>query len=613
MTAYIKHSAGECWFTADEVIVTWEGFGAPPSKKAASPLRARLSEVILLERDVTFGGDRTERLRIFTPLHAGENFADDPWTLNIRSVRGTAQDRAEAFVRDAAKSVSLVTGRPVDQVLLTVKNLKHQPGALRPASRAPDVAPQSVVPVLPSQTASPVADPQPVQAMPPPVGPPLKNDPAPSQPVPTSSRGTPAAAGDVGIFGARGKARELQSELAAVTAQRDWAHAELNRLGALDAVTLQLEIEGLRQQVSQRRLELAEVDRQLAALRERVIATTDMEVLQEVGVYEYTHPLDDAVQFRAVLDSIKERIRMMNRADGNAVEGSTNWSVNGSLPKGRKLVREFSKLLLRAYNNEADNLVRTLKPYKLVPSAERLTKAKETIERLGATMDIRVNPEYHGLRLEELSLTADYLNRLAVEREMEREERERLREERRAQLEMERAREKLDNELAKHQYALKRLRAQGDVEAIARMEAEIAEIKKAIMDVAYRQANLRAGFVYVISNIGSFGERMVKIGMTRRQEPRDRVRELSDASVPFNFDLHAIHFSKDAVGVETQLHQRFSDRRVNLVNTRREFFYVTPSEVRDAMIDIVGDLLEFNEVGEAAEFHQSINQTRRAH
>jgi Domain of unknown function (DUF4041) len=97
----------------------------------------------------------------------------------------------------------------------------------------------------------------------------------------------------------------------------------------------------------------------------------------------------------------------MIRADGGAVLHSTEWTVNGSAAQGRKMVREYSKLMLRAYNAEADNLVRGLKPYKLDAAIERLRKVAETIRRLGATMGIRISDEYQALRVYELEVTAD--------------------------------------------------------------------------------------------------------------------------------------------------------------------------------------------------------------
>jgi Meiotically up-regulated gene 113 len=118
---------------------------------------------------------------------------------------------------------------------------------------------------------------------------------------------------------------------------------------------------------------------------------------------------------------------------------------------------------------------------------------------------------------------------------------------------------------------------------------------------------VRVGHVYVISNVGAFGPSMVKVGMTRRLNPQDRVRELSDASVPFMFDTHALVFSEDAVGLEQQIHRALESRRVNRVNLRREFFHATPAEVRAILGQLKGAELSFTEEPEALEWHQSIN------
>ena len=229
------------------------------------------------------------------------------------------------------------------------------------------------------------------------------------------------------------------------------------------------------------------------------------------------------------------------------------------------MVREYSKLMLRAFNAEADTLIRWLKPYKLDRALERLRKTAETIARLGRTMNIRISTDYYQLRAQELEFTADFLQKEAEQKEAEREERERLREERRVQKEIEAERSRLEKERQHHANALQALLDKGDEAGAARLHEQLSEVERAIEDMDYRAANIRAGYVYVISNIGSFGERMVKIGLTRRLDPMERVRELGDASVPFKFDVHALFFSKDAVGIEKAMHDRLSDLRVNLI------------------------------------------------
>jgi hypothetical protein len=269
------------------------------------------------------------------------------------------------------------------------------------------------------------------------------------------------------------------------------------------------------------------------------------------------------------------------------------------------MVSDFCKLLLRTYNTEVDVEVRFLKPYGRDAAIARLDKARLAISKLGARMKIGITDRYHALRVLEIELTSDYLVKLAEEKERAKEERARLREEAAAQREFEAQQAKLEKERNQYLTALEALRARGDEEAIKKAELKLEEIDDAIRGVIDRKANIRAGYVYVISNIGAFGENMVKIGMTRRQEPMERVDELGDASVPFRFDVHCIIFSNDAVGLETALHQQFSDRKVNFVNTRREFFYVTPREVMQALKNLQGDLLSFTETPEAFEWRQS--------
>ncbi len=138
------------------------------------------------------------------------------------------------------------------------------------------------------------------------------------------------------------------------------------------------------------------------------------------------------------------------------------------------------------------------------------------------------------------------------------------------------------------------------------MRDKLADIGAEMDKVISREANIRAGYIYVVSNLGAFGEDMVKVGMTRRLDPMDRVRELGDASVPFKFDVHAIIFSDDAVGLENKLHTALADRRVNRVNLKREFFRASPTEVRDVLAELAGThLLEYTEFAEASEWRAS--------
>jgi Domain of unknown function (DUF4041)/T5orf172 domain len=352
---------------------------------------------------------------------------------------------------------------------------------------------------------------------------------------------------------------------------------------------------------------IAELESALARAQrtsETVIELDDQRVLQDVGIYRYHHPLEDASAYRAQLKALEAAMDNIIKA-GRAVLAADMFTFSGSLAKGRRMVTDLSKLMLRAYNAEADNCVRSLRSGNITTAKKRLDSAVAAIEKLGTIMEMRVNPEYHDLRVQELELTADFQMKVQEERERAREERELLREQRRAEQELAAERERLEKEKAHYQSALEALRAKGDDAAASGLAKRLAEINQAIEMNDYRVANIRAGYVYVISNIGAFGPNMVKIGMTRRLDPLDRVRELGDASVPFPYDVHALFFSDDAIALENELHKAFADRRVNFINQRREFFFATPSEVRRVLQEKTGGLLTFAEQPEATQYFQS--------
>jgi hypothetical protein len=329
----------------------------------------------------------------------------------------------------------------------------------------------------------------------------------------------------------------------------------------------------------------------------------DEQILQRVGIYRYHHPLENAVAYRERLDALATQIAETVKA-GMAIEASNMFTFDGSLAKGRTMTRDLSTLMLRAYNAEAENIVRTLRAGNVAGARKRLENTRTAIARLGSMMQMRISDVYHTHRLDEIDLTADYQMKREEEKEHAREERERLREERKVEQELAAARERLDKERSHIVTVLERLRNSG--ESDAQLEQKLAAVDDAIAQNDYRAANIRAGYIYVISNRGAFGEHVVKIGLTRRLEPLERVQELGDASVPFRFDVHALFFSEDAVSLEAALHAHFRERRVNWANDRREFFFASPAEVRDALAARTGNLLEFVEVAESSEYLQSV-------
>lgn len=336
---------------------------------------------------------------------------------------------------------------------------------------------------------------------------------------------------------------------------------------------------------------------------DELVVLNDEVVLQSVGIYRYHHPLENAAAFKERIGDIGHRIAELVKAKA-AIERSNMFTFDNSLAKGRKMTDDLAKLMLRAYNAEADSSIRSLRLGNVLTAKKRLDASRSAIAKLGKMMEMRISDAFHALRLEEIELTADWLMMKQEEKEVAREERARLREERRAEKELAEERERLNKERTHLQNAIDALGESGgqDDDLLAKLVA----LDEAIAHNDYRVANIRAGYVYVISNRGAFGDNVVKIGLTRRLEPLDRVSELSGASVPFRFDVHAIFFSEDAVTLENELHHRFADRAVNSANSRKEFFFASPAEVRVALEEKVGNLLEFTEHAEATEFLQSV-------
>lgn len=361
-------------------------------------------------------------------------------------------------------------------------------------------------------------------------------------------------------------------------------------------------------------LETKLVTTELGRLRHELAALTDEEYFADFGVYSTRYDFPTSEAYKAALDVIRDRQKAAVKA-GTAAVCHIPWTVEGSAAKGKKMTNDNLKLMLRAFNGECDASI-TKVTYKNIAAIEaRIRKSKERIDRLNAVNQAEITHQYLQLKLEELRLFYEYARKKEAERQEQRELKEQIREEKQAQQELDRERKRAEAEESRYSAALAKARedvqkAVGAKQAkmaskIADLEARLAEAQ-ANKERAISQAQLtRAGYVYVISNIGSFGEGVLKIGMTRRFDPMDRVKELGDASVPFSFDVHAFIRSDDAPTLEKELHRRFDARRVNLVNRRKEFFRVSLDEV-GAAVEALHGAFEITKLAAADDYRETV-------
>ncbi|WP_231600549.1 DUF4041 domain-containing protein [Salinibacterium sp. SWN248] len=408
----------------------------------------------------------------------------------------------------------------------------------------------------------------------------------------------------INVFNALKTAKKLQDEnqrLSKLVA--DHGLLEVAEIDALK-VAIQNKIFGAEERLRGVEVELLARENEVAAAKALVLDVRAAHDLQELGLFDFEHPAENSVSLNTELVALRSEIKSMVQ-QRTAVTATTSFTFNNSASKGKKFVKDMSSILLRAYNAESENAIKTVRAGNLKVAQERLSKVKEQIARQGTMIDLRVSELFHSLRLKELELASRHLQALQAEKEAERSRRAELAEQRKAEAELKREQERLDKQKSHYLTTIAALESKGDLEGVERMRALLADVEKAIEDVDYRAANIRAGYVYVISNVGAFGEHMVKIGMTRRLEPMDRVNELGDASVPFKFDVHALFFANDAIDIEAMLHREFAEQRVNKVNLRREFFRVKPSAVLDVLKEHNVEVLEFKETADAPEFRMS--------
>nr|WP_114854513.1 DUF4041 domain-containing protein [Brachybacterium sp. YJGR34] len=438
----------------------------------------------------------------------------------------------------------------------------------------------------------------------------------------TTTGSADAADAKITVFSAKKIATDLQAETKQLRSRVSALERVARDYGGLEAAEIAVRLEALRsQEVAERarvseqiravtgelsavQQQIARARSELATVEQDIIVSRDRVELEARGLFDYEHVAESSASLAAELATVRSQIKDSNKYD-RAIHAVSAFTFNNSAAKGKTFVNQMRRIMLRAYNAEAENAVKTVKTGNLTPALKRLIRAKEQIEKQGTMISLAVDASYHRLRLREIELAARHHEAVAAEKVLDRERREELREQRRAEQELRAEKERLEKERTHYLNSIRRLRAAGDDARADELQQQLATIDEEIAQADYRAANIRAGYVYVISNIGAFGEGVVKIGMTRRLEPMDRVKELGDASVPFTFDVHALFFSDDAVSVENELHREFAERRLNQVNSRKEFFRVTPAEVLEALRRQRVSVLEFRTDAEAEEYRTS--------
>lgn len=378
----------------------------------------------------------------------------------------------------------------------------------------------------------------------------------------------------------------------------------------------------LQEEIATLRTSYAEKKNIYDALEKAISIYREDEEFAEMGMFEPHFDFDTSEEFKeAVKDNRsqqKELLRIKNKS--GAIWCGTDWTVHNSRTEGKKMTTRAINLTARAFNGECDAAIAncTFKNWSVMH--DRIHAAFDKINALNEVNDVHISREYLGLKLKELDLVHAYKMKKQSEKEEQREIRAQMAEERKVQQEIERSIREAEAEELRAQKALDKARKEMESK-LAQLTAEQAEMYQTKIDSlqeALTEAELKGqkalsmaqqtkrGHVYVISNVGSFGENVFKIGMTRRLDPQDRVDELGSASVPFLFDVHAMIHSEDAPALESALHQHFDTKRTNLVNRRKEFFNVGLQEIKNAVYEFAGNDVDFVETIVAQHYYETL-------
>lgn len=366
--------------------------------------------------------------------------------------------------------------------------------------------------------------------------------------------------------------------------------------------TLQNQIEELGNDVKEKRKQIVELDDEI--------------LYQSFGLYTPVYDLMNSSMY-------KERIKLCRDDQKEMVKNKTaafcytNWTVNNSVREGKKWINRNIKQTLRCFNNECDYLISKVKYNNIDAIKKKIKKSYNDLNELNDVNNIQISERYFNLKIDELQLCYEYEQKKQEEKEYARALKEEEREQAKLLKEIEEERKKIKKEQEHYNTYLKHINEQIEIEnnperlefLIEKRDStkqNLIDLDVALKDIDYREANQKAGYVYIASNIGAFGENIYKIGMTRRLNPQDRIDELGGASVPFKFDVHAMIFSDNAPALEAALHRAFDDRKVNMTNNRKEFFNVTLDEIKQVVLENYDKTVDFVDIPSAQQYRESL-------
>ncbi|HGD3939389.1 TPA: DUF4041 domain-containing protein [Streptococcus agalactiae] len=361
--------------------------------------------------------------------------------------------------------------------------------------------------------------------------------------------------------------------------------------------------------------ELKKRQSELKALQKEVIVLNDDLDLQEYGFFERKYKFSDSTKYKEELETLRKRQKQLVK-DKKAGVIVRPMLLDNSKSKGRAMQNQLIKAMIRGFNGEVDAHLVKVTATNLSKKVDAVVKSFNQLNKMYSRNLVCLSNDYLELKISELQLAVEYELQKLEEKELLREQRAKEREDKKLQAELAAKRKQIEKDRKHFKQMLDNveelLKTANEEEKeklnlqLAEYQDKLSELDELEEDIDYREGHATAGYVYIISNIGAFGEDVYKIGVTRRLDPMERIRELGSASVPFQFDVHALIFSEEAFSLEKELRNRFEKNKINKVNGRKEYFKVPFSDIKAVLEEHKELAIELTEKAEAFEYRQSL-------
>jgi len=426
------------------------------------------------------------------------------------------------------------------------------------------------------------------------------------------------------------RAAALEARLAALGAD------SLEQVKALCAQR-EAQLEAMEKQLAEKQQQADAIDAEIQALlgekaavesraqllieieeKQKLLTEVDDDLLMETyALYTPRYTYKNSDEYRVNIEQLRGRQRELLRTKKavNYVEG---WEIDGSKELGEKLNNDNIQKLIRGFNAECDIAVKNVRFNNFDRMELRIRNAFDTLNELNEMSQVSITEEYLQLKLDELAMAYEYQQKLQAEADEKRTLREQQREDAAARREIDLARRQLNDEKA----ALEKEQADAAEQAethdpeeypefvtrLREIEDELARTEKDAEALKKRINDRTSGFVYVLSNIGAFGEDVFRIGMTRRLDTEAFVDEFNTGAVPFNYDVHAMLYADNARNICEELKKRFGSRRLNPENEAKDFYCVTADELADALDELFGRSVDFIRTAPAQQYRNAIRR-----